>query len=218
MAQDLERGARRALPVPPVIGVDPDERAERARRALQEPGRGWVLQEFDGRTYVTHGTVRGPAARQAYLDGGVRPEVPLPESHAVLPVVPPPARAPVNLAAALAAFSDVYSPRVVARVNDYDVRVAHTLGEHVWHVHEDSDEFFLVLDGRFDVGLRDAAGERTVVLREGDTFVVPRGIEHRPSSPGGAVLVVEPAGTSSTGDRHEGALPGHADSPGGHAR
>ena len=72
---------------------------------------------------------------------------------------------PVNLDRALASFSDVYSPRIVSRVNDYDVRIAHVAGEHVWHVHEDTDEFFLVLDGRFDVAWRDADGvERTVEL------------------------------------------------------
>jgi hypothetical protein len=52
---------------------------------------------------------------------------------------------PVNLTAALASFDEVYSPRIVARMNDYDVRVAHARGDHVWHVHEDTDEFFLVL-------------------------------------------------------------------------
>ena len=56
--------------------------------------------------------------------------------------------APVNLTTALASFDEVYSPRIVARVNDYDVRIAHVRGEHVWHVHEDTDEFFLVLDGQ----------------------------------------------------------------------
>ncbi len=126
--------------------------------------------------------------------------------------------APVNLTAALASFDDVYSPRIVARMNDYDVRVAHTLGEHVWHVHEHTDEFFLVLDGRFDVALRDPDGtERTVVLRQGDTFVVPKGVEHKPSSPGGSILMFEPSGTSTTGDRHEGAIPDHVDSTTGHA-
>jgi mannose-6-phosphate isomerase-like protein (cupin superfamily) len=120
---------------------------------------------------------------------------------------------PVNLTEALASFTDNYSPRIVARVNDYDVRIAHTLGDHVWHVHDDTDEFFLVLDGRFDVSLRDPdGGERTVELRAGDTFVVPRGTEHRPSSPGGSVLMFEPTGTSSTGDRHEGDVPDHVDS------
>lgn len=124
---------------------------------------------------------------------------------------------PVNLAEALASFDEVYSPRIVQRMNDYDVRVAHTLGEHVWHVHDETDEFFLVLDGRFDVTIRDAdGGERTVVLRAGDTFVVPRGTEHKPSSPGGSILMFEPSGTSTTGDRHEGDIPAHVDSTTGH--
>jgi mannose-6-phosphate isomerase-like protein (cupin superfamily) len=125
---------------------------------------------------------------------------------------------PVNLTTALASFDEVYSPRIVARMNDYDVRVAHTKGEHIWHVHEDTDEFFLVLDGRFDVAIREADGtERTVVLHRGDTFVVPKGTEHKPSSPGGSILMFEPSGTSTTGDRHEGEIPDHIDSTTGHA-
>ena len=96
---------------------------------------------------------------------------------------------PVNLNQALATFTDIYSPRIVGRVNDYDIRIAHTRGEHVWHVHDHTDEFFLVLDGRFDIALRDADGERTVSLGPGEIFVVPRGIEHKPSSPGGAILM-----------------------------
>ncbi len=124
---------------------------------------------------------------------------------------------PVNLRAALASFDDVYSPRIVARMNDYDVRVAHTRGEHVWHVHEHTDEFFLVLDGRFDVSLRAADGSvRTVQLGPGDTFVVPKGTEHKPSSPGGSILMFEPSGTATTGDRHEGDIPAHVDSTTGH--
>jgi len=123
------------------------------------------------------------------------------------------ASAPVNLSEALASFTDTYSPRIVTRVNDYDVRIAHALGDHVWHVHEHTDEFFLVLDGRFDVALRDPdGGERTVELRQGDVFVVPRGTEHRPTSTGGSIMMFEPTGTSSTGDRHEGELPDHVDS------
>ncbi|MGP8204930.1 MAG: cupin domain-containing protein [Acidimicrobiales bacterium] len=124
---------------------------------------------------------------------------------------------PVNLKEALASFADIYSPRIVGRVNDYDVRIAHTKGEHVWHVHDRTDEFFLVLEGRFDVSLRDPdGGERTVVLQPGEIFVVPKGTEHRPSSPGGSILMFEPAGTSSTGDRHQGQIPGHVDSTTGH--
>ncbi|RST05727.1 cupin domain-containing protein [Streptomyces sp. WAC05374] len=126
---------------------------------------------------------------------------------------------PVNLTEALATFDDVYSPRIVAGVNDYEVRIAHAAGDHVWHVHEDTDEFFLVLDGRFDIALRGADGtERTVELRRGDVFVVPKGTEHKPSAPNGAsILMFEPSGTLSTGDRHEGEIPHHVDSTTGHA-
>jgi mannose-6-phosphate isomerase-like protein (cupin superfamily) len=124
---------------------------------------------------------------------------------------------PVNLTEALGSFEEIYSPRIVARMNDYDVKIAHTDGEHLWHVHDDTDEFFLVLDGQFDIAMRDPDGtERTVVLRTGDTFVVPKGVEHKPSSPGGAILMFEPSGTSTTGDRHEGEIPGHVDSTTGH--
>jgi mannose-6-phosphate isomerase-like protein (cupin superfamily) len=120
---------------------------------------------------------------------------------------------PISLSQALAAFSDIYSPRIVGRVNSYDVKVAHTMGEHVWHIHEDTDEFFLVIDGQFDIALREPDGqERTVVLRAGDIFVVPKGIEHKPSSPGGSILMFEPSGTMTTGDRHEGDIPAHVDS------
>jgi mannose-6-phosphate isomerase-like protein (cupin superfamily) len=124
--------------------------------------------------------------------------------------------APINLRQALASFGDIYSPRIVGRVNDYDVRIAHARGEHVWHVHEDTDEFFLVLEGTFDVSLREGGTERTVCLRAGDIFVVPRGTEHKPSSAGGAILMFEPSGTLTTGDRHEGEIPDHVDSTAGH--
>jgi mannose-6-phosphate isomerase-like protein (cupin superfamily) len=125
---------------------------------------------------------------------------------------------PLSLTDALASFADVWSPRIVTRVNDYDVRVAHARGEHVWHVHDDTDEFFLVVEGTFDIGLRDGDGgaERTVHLARGDVFVVPRGTEHRPSSTGGSILMFEPTGTSTTGDRHD-AIPAGVDSTTGHA-
>ncbi|WP_244409027.1 hypothetical protein [Stackebrandtia nassauensis] len=72
---------------------------------------------------------------------------------------------------------------------------------------------FLVLDGRFDIALRDVDGaETTVALHQGDVFVVPRGTEDKPSSPGGSILMFEPQGTSTTGDRHEGEIPAHVDS------
>ncbi|HUB42422.1 MAG TPA: cupin domain-containing protein [Streptosporangiaceae bacterium] len=119
---------------------------------------------------------------------------------------------PVNLQTALSSFDETYSPHIVTRMNDYDVRIAHAKGEHVWHVHEDTDEFFLVLDGQFDISLREDGAERVVSLRSGDVFVVPKGTEHKPSSPGGSILMFEPSGTLSTGDRHEGDIPAHVHS------
>jgi mannose-6-phosphate isomerase-like protein (cupin superfamily) len=120
---------------------------------------------------------------------------------------------PVNLHAALRSFDEVYSPRIVSRMNDYDVRIAHAKGEHVWHVHAETDEFFLVIDGQFDIALRDADGaESTVSLRAGDIFVVPKGTEHKPSSPGGSILMFEPSQTLTTGDWHEGEIPDHVHS------
>ncbi|MFF5971298.1 cupin domain-containing protein [Streptomyces sp. NPDC012769] len=124
---------------------------------------------------------------------------------------------PLALAAALASFDAVWSPRIVTRVNDYDVRVAKVEGDHVWHAHDDTDEFFLVLDGELRISLREPAGERTVVLPRGSVFTVPRGTEHRPSAPAGAaILMFEPTGTLSVGDRHE-ELPDHVDATTGHA-
>lgn len=123
----------------------------------------------------------------------------------------------VNLTETLASFEDTYSPRIVARVNDYDVRIAHTRGDHVWHVHSDTDEFFLVLEGRVEISLRDGQGaESTVALGRNDIFVVPRGTEHRPASPGGAILMFEPSGTPTTGNGFEGVIPDHVDQTIGH--
>src|SRR3954466_15022833 len=123
---------------------------------------------------------------------------------------------PVNVTETLASFTDIYSPRIVARVNDYDVRIAHARGEHVWHVHDDTDEFFLVLDGQFTVSLRDGAGaERVIELAKGDVYVVPRGTEHKPSSAGGSILMSEAAVSWTTGGRHEGQVPGHVASTAG---
>ncbi|MFI6031415.1 cupin domain-containing protein [Amycolatopsis magusensis] len=122
---------------------------------------------------------------------------------------------PTSLDDVLAGFDQAWSPRIVAFVNDYDVRVAKFAGEHVWHVHENTDEFFLVLDGEIRIGLRDGE-EREVVLRKGDNFVVPRGVYHKPSSVDGAsVLLFEPTGTLSVGDQHD-PVPDHVDETTGH--
>ena len=73
----------------------------------------------------------------------------------------------------------------------------------------------LVLDGQFDVALRNGGRERIVSLRPGEIFVVPKGTEHKPSSPGGSILMFEPSGTITTGDRHQDGIPAHIDSTAG---
>ncbi|ARZ68383.1 cupin domain-containing protein [Streptomyces sp. HU2014] len=123
---------------------------------------------------------------------------------------------PIALREALASFDALWSPRIVTRVNDYDVRVAKVAGEHIWHVHEHTDEFFHVLEGELRIALRDP-GERSVTLPKGSVFTVPRGTEHKPYAPAGAtILLFEPTGTLTVGDRHE-EVPGHVDATTGHA-
>jgi mannose-6-phosphate isomerase-like protein (cupin superfamily) len=103
----------------------------------------------------------------------------------------------VNLAAKLALFHDHWKPRTVACLNDYDIMVVKVQGEFVWHKHDDTDDFFLVLEGQLDVRLRD----RTVSLGPGELFVVPRGVEHQPYAEKEVkLLLIEPTGTPNTGD------------------
>ncbi|RKT82397.1 Mannose-6-phosphate isomerase, cupin superfamily [Saccharopolyspora antimicrobica] len=124
---------------------------------------------------------------------------------------------PVALNEALASFDALWSPRIVTQVNDYDVRIAKVEGEHLWHAHDDTDEFFLVIDGELHISLREPTGERTVQLPKGAVFAVPRGTEHKPSAPSGAaILMFEPSGTSTVGDRHD-EIPDHVDATTGHA-
>ena len=103
----------------------------------------------------------------------------------------------VNLAEKLASFSDHWSPRTVARFNECDVMVVKVKGEFVWHKHDDTDDFFLVLQGRLEIQMRD----RTVTLGPGEMFVVRKGVEHRPVALEEAhLLLIEPTGTPNTGD------------------
>ena len=104
---------------------------------------------------------------------------------------------PRNLDTVLASVSEHWSPRTVAVVNDYDVRVVKVLGEFTPHRHPDTDEFFLVLSGRLVI--RTEAGD--VRLDPGDSFVVPRGRLHQPCAEAETtILLFEPSGTVNTGD------------------
>jgi len=104
----------------------------------------------------------------------------------------------INLTAMLAMFSDYWSPRTVAQLNDSDVMVVKVKGEFVWHKHDETDDFFLVLKGTLQIRMRD----RTVTLEPGEMYIVPKGVEHCPVAEEEVhLLLIEPAGTPNTGDR-----------------
>lgn len=106
-----------------------------------------------------------------------------------------------NLRVAAAAVDELWSPQILARINDYAVKVVKVRGEFVWHSHSTTDEMFVVLSGHVDIDLREEGGERRVSLSQDDVYVVPRGVEHRPVSAEGAeILLLEPAETVNTGD------------------
>ncbi|MEM7736048.1 MAG: cupin domain-containing protein [Deinococcota bacterium] len=103
----------------------------------------------------------------------------------------------VNLAAKLEQFTDYWSPRTVAQLNNLDVMVVKVKDEFVWHKHDDTDDFFLVLKGTLTIQLRD----RNIDLQEGEIFVVPKGVEHCPIANEEAhVMIIEPSGTPNTGN------------------
>ena len=103
----------------------------------------------------------------------------------------------INLADKLSTFSDHWQPRVVGQFNGHDLMVVKVKGEFVWHKHDDTDDFFLVLEGRINIQLRDGV----VSLGPGEIFVVPKGVEHRPVADDEAhVLLIEPQGTPNTGN------------------
>jgi len=104
---------------------------------------------------------------------------------------------PLNLQEKFGLFSDQWSPRIVARLNDYHIKLVKLEGEFIWHSHAETDELFMVIDGNMDIQFRDG----TVSLKAGEMFVVPKGVEHRPSSAQECkILLVEPAGTINTGN------------------
>jgi mannose-6-phosphate isomerase-like protein (cupin superfamily) len=103
----------------------------------------------------------------------------------------------INLRAALSRFEDHWSPKIVAAMNDYEFKLVKFQGEFTWHDHKETDEVFLVLEGEMDIQMRD----RTVTLREGEMFVVPKGVEHCPRARLEChALLVEREGTVNTGD------------------
>lgn len=104
---------------------------------------------------------------------------------------------PINVHEKLTRFSEHWSPKIIARMNDYHFKLVKIQGEFVWHSHADTDEVFIVLDGEMTIHFRDG----NVTLRPGEMFVVPRGLEHKPFAKQECrIMLVEPAGTINTGD------------------
>jgi mannose-6-phosphate isomerase-like protein (cupin superfamily) len=103
----------------------------------------------------------------------------------------------INFGEKLSKFSERWSPRIIARMNDYEFKLARIEGEFVWHKHDETDETFVVIDGEMRIEFRDGS----VDLRAGEMFVVPRGVEHKPFAAREChVMLIEPAGTINTGD------------------
>jgi mannose-6-phosphate isomerase-like protein (cupin superfamily) len=107
------------------------------------------------------------------------------------------APAVINLRHKLGLFDDQWAPKVVADMNDYQLKVVKVQGDFVWHRHDATDEVFMVISGELDIAFRD----HTVTLREGEMVVVPKGMEHKPFAREEAqILVIEPRGVVNTGD------------------
>ncbi len=105
---------------------------------------------------------------------------------------------PIRLTEKLAGFSEHWSPKIVASFNRHDLMVVKAKGEFVWHSHDDSDDFFMVLKGHIRIDMRGGPVE----LSEGEIFVVPKGVEHRPVADDEChLLLIEPAGMANTGNR-----------------
>jgi mannose-6-phosphate isomerase-like protein (cupin superfamily) len=103
----------------------------------------------------------------------------------------------INLSEKLASFDDQWSPKIIAQMNDYHLKLAKIQGEFVWHSHPETDEVFLVIAGEMEIQL----GDGKVALRAGEMCVVPKGMQHKPVAHEEChIMLVEPAGTINTGD------------------
>ncbi len=108
---------------------------------------------------------------------------------------------PINFEEKLLKFSEHWSPKIIAQLNDYHLKLAKVQGEFVWHDHPETDEVFIVVKGQLKILFRDG----NVLLNEGEMFVVPKGVEHKPVAENEChILLIEPAGTVNTGDVKDG--------------
>jgi len=103
----------------------------------------------------------------------------------------------INFTDKFSQFSDLWSPKIIAQMNDYHFKLARIKDDFIWHSHPETDEVFIVISGSLNIHLRDG----DIKLNEGEMFVVPKGIEHKPTAEQEChILLIEPAGTLNTGD------------------
>ena len=103
----------------------------------------------------------------------------------------------ININEKLAKFTEHWTPKVVAELNDYQIKLVKIKGEFVWHNHECTDELFLVIEGNMKIEFED----KTIELSKGDMYIVPKGVNHKPYSEEECkVMVIEPRGIVNTGD------------------
>jgi mannose-6-phosphate isomerase-like protein (cupin superfamily) len=104
---------------------------------------------------------------------------------------------PINFKEKFSQFSEHWSPKIIAQMNDIQFKIAKIKGDFIWHSHPETDEAFIVIEGRMRINFRD----RTVYLKEWEMFVVPKGTEHKPIAGEECfILLAEPVGTLNTGD------------------
>ncbi|KAF0861794.1 cupin domain-containing protein [Pseudomonas sp. LD120] len=104
----------------------------------------------------------------------------------------------LNFVQKLGLFSEHWTPKVIAEMNDYQFKISKLQGEFVWHSHPDTDETFIVLEGQLHIDFRDGR----VSIASGEMFVVPKGVEHKPwSEQEVKLLLIEPKGVLNTGDQ-----------------
>jgi len=106
---------------------------------------------------------------------------------------------PINLQQKFGMFADQWAPRVVAEMNNYQFKIVKLEGDFVWHSHQDTDETFVVIEGNLRIDFRNGA----VQIAAGEMFVVPKGVEHKPSAEREVkLLLIEPRGVLNTGDEY----------------
>ena len=105
---------------------------------------------------------------------------------------------PINLEKKFKKFSDYCSPKVIGEMNDYQFKVAKVQGEFIWHQHLDTDETFFVIQGLLTIEFKDGS----VDIEQGEMYVVPRGVEHKPTATKEChIMIIEPKGVTNTGNK-----------------